>query len=94
MRLRWVRLHDHFGPGDGLLLHTQQIENMGAWNRLAKLLQKSLQVFFGALLSVETDFMVMRLLAAGDFVGHRVVGVGLAHPLGRQLFHRELCPSS
>jgi hypothetical protein len=70
------------------------LQNMRARNGRAKFLQKSLQVLFGALLRVERDFIMMRLLAAGDFLGHGVVGLGLSHPLGRQLFHRALCPSS
>src|SRR3954469_13615341 len=72
----------------------QMGKDVCAGNRQAEFFEQRFQVFFRALLTVETNLVMKEAASALEFAGGAVVAFRFSHPLLRQLFHRGSCPAT
>lgn len=72
----------------------QDEEIVGLWNRLTRLFEDRLEVFFGGLLAEETDLVSGgRLEPGGEAGGDPLVGLRFSDPFARRPAHRAPFPS-
>ena len=72
----------------------QTSEDVRAWDRQAEFFQHRLEVFFRTLLTEEAGLVMKRIASPIELEGRAVIGLGLSHPLLRELFHRGPSPAT